>query len=196
MSSYLALEDAFRDIPSLQGVLVTAMPDCLLVDSYSVDNSWSAEEVASYLGDLTRMNQGVLKSLKKWSSSSQITIENDDVRVVLHEYQDDFVIGFIFDVNISMGMIRLLVKQALLELTPRLKPLLETSQEGKGSAAVKLLDYLKKYAPDPHASIMRISLKTGIPMDLLDAPSQLAPEQVARIETAVCDILGIESLDL
>lgn len=50
------------DIPALRGAFVTAMPDCLLFDSWSREQEdWTVEDVASYFGDLVRANREGLR---------------------------------------------------------------------------------------------------------------------------------------
>lgn len=56
--------------------------------------------------------------------------------------------------------------------------------------ATRLLDFFRRYAPDPHAALLRLSLRTGIPVDLLEAPDALEDPQVEALAAAVRDILG------
>lgn len=62
--------------------------------------------------------------------------------------------------------------------------------------AVRLLDFFRRYAPDPHASLLRLSLKTGIPVERLEKPESLDDDQVEKIATAVRDILGQDNVGL
>lgn len=56
--------------------------------------------------------------------------------------------------------------------------------------AVKLLEFFRRFAPDPHASMLRLSLRTGISLEALDQPEQLNEVQVEAIAASVSDILG------
>lgn len=56
--------------------------------------------------------------------------------------------------------------------------------------ATRLLDFFRRYAPDPHAALLRLSLRTGIPVDLLEAPDALDDAQVDAIADSIRDILG------
>ena len=60
------------------------------------------------------------------------------------------------------------------------------------SRGVRLMEFFERYAPDPHASQLRLSLRTGISLDELDRPDMLSEEQVETVAAAVRDILGQE----
>lgn len=62
--------------------------------------------------------------------------------------------------------------------------------------AVRLLDFFRRYAPDPHAALLRLSLRTGIPVDLLEAPDALDDAQVDAIADSIRDILGQETVGI
>lgn len=187
------LEQAVREIPSLRAVVVTAMPDCLLFDSWSrPDLSWTPESVASYFGDLFRANREGLKALGEWSSEMQVTIEAPQHLLVLTELNTDFVCASIFDKGAALGMVRLYNQKLVGRITDSL-PSFEVQERPRG---VRIMDFLNRYAPDPHAVLLRASLRSGIPMDSLQQPASLAQEQVQGLEEAACSILGLDSLNL
>lgn len=62
--------------------------------------------------------------------------------------------------------------------------------------AVRLLEFFRRYAPDPHASMLRLSLRTGISLEALDRPEDLDEVQVDAVANAVSDILGQEQVGL
>ncbi len=62
--------------------------------------------------------------------------------------------------------------------------------------AVRLLEYLQRYAPDPHVSLLRLSLRTGIALERLDRPELLTNEQVEAMAASVRDIIGKEQLGI
>ncbi|MEZ4372160.1 MAG: hypothetical protein R3B07_15105 [Polyangiaceae bacterium] len=187
------LADIVTGIPSLRGVFVTAMPDCLLYDSWCrPEEEWIGEDVASYFGDLVRANREGLKSLGAWSSEMQVTIESGNILLVLRELATDFVVALAFERNAPLGMIRLHVKRladSLLDYLPKVAP--EDRPRG-----VRVTEFLMRYAPDSHAAMRRVALRTGIPIATLEQPADLSTEQVALLETAVRDILGLEALNI
>ncbi len=62
--------------------------------------------------------------------------------------------------------------------------------------ATRLLDFFRRYAPDPHAALLRLSLRTGIPVDLLEAPDALDDAQVDAIADSIRDILGQDTVGI
>lgn len=189
----LNLAQTASEAPSLQGVFITAMPDCLLFDSFTRTNQpWELEEVASYFGDLTRANTRALKSLGNWSSDAQVTVETEESLIVLRELQNDFVVSFVFERGTPIGMLRIQVKRMLTQI----QQALAAYQPEEVPRVVRVLDYLQRYAPDPHTSMTRVALIAGVPLDALQQPQQLTDGQIQQIEFAVQDILGLQELRL
>ena len=60
----------------------------------------------------------------------------------------------------------------------------------------RLLDFFRRYAPDPHASFLRLSLRTGIPLEDLEHPERLSDDQVDKLAASVRDILGQEQMTI
>lgn len=60
--------------------------------------------------------------------------------------------------------------------------------------AARLLEFLRRYAPDPHVTLLRLSLRTGIPLDQLDRPEELNESQVEKLADSVRDMIGQEQL--
>ena len=187
------LKQAVEDVPSIKAVFITAMPDCLLFGSWlRADSSWSEDQVATYFGDLFRANREGLKALGSWSSEMQVTIESPDNLVILHELSSDFVCACVFERAAALGMVRLHT-QRLLERISSSLPTFEAEERPRG---VRVLEFLNRYAPDPHAVLLRVSLRTKLPMDLINSPEQLSPSQVSQVEETACGILGLPSLNI
>lgn len=187
----LELDEVVEGVPALRGLFVTLMPDCLLFDSWvRADGDWAPEDVASYFGDLVRANREGLKSLHSWSADMQVTIESADTLVVLKELRGDFVASFVFDRETPLGMVRLFVKRLL----QRLEVMLPETLVEERPRAVRALEFLQRYAPDPHATLMRVALKSGLSMEVLEKAESLDDDAADRIEDAAKDILGLESL--
>jgi hypothetical protein len=60
----------------------------------------------------------------------------------------------------------------------------------------RIMEFLDRYAPDPHAVVLRVSLRAGISLDDLKAPAALSADQVRRLEETACKILGVNQLGL
>jgi predicted regulator of Ras-like GTPase activity (Roadblock/LC7/MglB family) len=186
-----SLNNIVEGVQSLRGMFITAMPDCLLFDSWiRPREEWEAEDVASYFGDLVRANREGLKALNAWSTEMQVTIESTETLLLLREYDENFIVGFIFDTRAALGMVRLSVKRVL----SRLDSLLPNVAPEERPRAVRVVEFVQRYAPDPHASLMRVSLQTGIELDSLEHPESLEPALIPEVERSVCDILGLEEL--
>ncbi len=191
--SEISLRHAVQEVPSLRGLFVTAMPDCLLIDSWMLDEEqWSGEDVAAYFGDLIRANREGLKALGAWSAEMQVTIESTDLLLVLRELSSDYVVGFVFERTTPLGMVRLHIRRVLAlldELLPKVSP-------EQRPRAVRVSEFLVRYAPDSHTALQRAALRSGLAIESLQSPENLSDEQVERFETSVCDILGLETLSL
>ena len=188
-----SLHHVVEGVPSLRGMFVTAMPDCLLIDSWMKDDErWSGEDVAAYFGDLIRANREGLKALGAWSAEMQVTIESTDQLLVLKEFSTDYVAGFVFERSTPLGMVRLHVKRVL-SLLEEMLPKIQPEQRPR---AVRVSEFLVRYAPDAHAALQRASLRSGLPLASLQNPERLSHDEVERFEVSVCDILGLESLSL
>ena len=187
------ISQAVKDIPSLRAVFVTTMPDCLLFGSWvREDSDWSEDEVATYFGDLFRANRKGLKALGSWSSDMQVTIEAPDNLIIMHELTPDFVCACVFERDSALGMVRLHTKQ-LLERIGASLPDFKTEQRPRG---VRVMEFLNRYAPDPHAVLLRVSLRTRLPLEALEKPENLTEEQVAQVEASACEILGLKELSI
>jgi len=187
------LEETVAEIPQLIGIFVTAMPDSLLFSSWVRDGTaWSAEDVAAYFGDLVRANREGLKALGAWSSEMQVTIESAESLVILRELTSDFVAGCVFERSAPLGMVRLHLRR-LLERISHVLPRVQAEDRPRG---LRIMEFLDRYAPDPHAVALRVSLRAGISLDDLKLPGSLTPDQVQRLEDTACKILGVKQLSL
>jgi len=187
------IEQAVEEIPQLIGIFVTAMPDSLLFSSWVRQGTeWSAEDVAAYFGDLIRSNRQGLKALGSWSSEMQVTIESAESLVVLRELSADFVCGCVFERSAPLGMVRLHLKR-LLERIAHALPKVEAEDRPRGT---RIMEFLDRYAPDPHAVMLRVSLRAGISLDELRTPGALSSDQIRRLEDTACKILGVTQLSL
>lgn len=182
-----------EDVPSLRAAFVTAMPDCLLFASWQAPESeLEIEDVAAYFGDLVRSNRQGLKAMRSWSSEMQITIESAESLVLLREINADFVLGAIFERSAPLGMARLHLRR-MIDRTSAQLPRATVEERPRG---VRIVEFLDRYAPDPHAVLLRVALRTGLSLESLQAAESLSPEQVARLEEATCRLLGLKQLSL
>ncbi|MCA9552909.1 MAG: hypothetical protein KC933_22935 [Myxococcales bacterium] len=185
------LSSVIAGVPSLNAMFITVMPDCLLYDSWVRSGlDWDPEQVASFFGDLIRANREGLKALRSWSSEMQVTIESADLLLVLAEIREDFVVAFAFERSAPLGMVRLHVRRVMQQLQ-ELLPKIEIKERPR---AVRIIEFLQRYAPDPHAVLFRVSLRMGLDVDELKDPTALTPDEVELLETSVKELLNLERL--
>jgi len=186
------ISQAFEDVSVIRGLFITSMPDCLLFDSWMrAGSEWNAEGVASYFGDLARANKEGLKALGSWSAEMQVTIQSADLLIVLREVETDFVIAFVFDRETPLDVVRLQIKRVL-EHVGSFLPTVQAKEQPEG---VRLVEFLQRYSPDPHAALLRVALQTGIDLEILQRPESLTPEQVEAVKESARDILGLQNLE-
>ena len=185
------LSSVIAGVPSLNAMFITVMPDCLLYDSWVRSGlDWDPEQVASFFGDLIRANREGLKALRSWSREMQVTIESADLLLVLAEIREDFVVAFAFERSAPLGMVRLHVRRVMQQLQEFL-PKIEIKERPR---AVRIIEFLQRYAPDPHAVLFRVSLRMGLDVDELKDPTALTPDEVELLETSVKELLNLERL--
>ena len=186
-----SVDEAVRDAPQLVGLFVATMPDCLLYHSWSRSaTEWAADEVAGYFGDLIRANREGLRALSAWSADMQVTIESRDALVVLKELTPSFAMGCVFDRNAPLGLVRLHMKRLVDRVTAAL-PDVAPAERSRGE---KIVEFLERYAPDPHAVLLRVSLRTGLALDRLRDASSLSAPEVESVERVACQLLGLAKL--
>jgi len=111
---------------------------------------------------------------------------------VLRELSSDFVCGCVFERSAPLGMVRLHLKRLLERVTQAL-PKVQPEDRPRGA---RIMEFLDRYAPDPHAVTLRVSLRAGISLDDLKTPATLSVDQVRRLEETACKILGVNQLSL
>jgi hypothetical protein len=188
------LAAAAAELHSLQACLVVAMPDCLLFSSWMrKDMQWAAEDAAGYFGDLIRANRRGLKAIGAWSGEMQVTIEANEALVILRELDESFACCAMFDKETPLGMVRLQLKMLL----GRVGALLPKTGLEERPRGVRLIEFLERYAPDPHAVLLRVSTRTGLPVEMLrDEAHKLTEAQVAEVEQTAKKILGLEQINI
>jgi predicted regulator of Ras-like GTPase activity (Roadblock/LC7/MglB family) len=187
------VQEAVRDAVPLLGLFVVTMPDCLLFHSYAREpQSWGADEVAGYFGDLVRANREGLRALSAWSTDMQVTIESKDTLVILRELTPAFALGCVFERSAPLGLVRLHMKRLVDKVTLALP---ELAPEERPRSA-KIIEFLERYAPEPHAIVMRVALRSGIPVERLREPGSLDATEVESLEQVACQLLGLPKLGI
>jgi hypothetical protein len=146
--------------------------------------------LAGYFGDLTRANREAIKVLGGWSVSLQVTIETSDSLILIREIDEFFAIALLFEANTPLGMVRL-EANSLIEQVRALLPRVGISDVPRG---VRIMRFLERYAPDPHAVKLRLALRSGLTLERLEAPEQLSEREIALVEEEAKSLLGVDRL--
>ena len=187
------LKALVNHIDALRACVVVTVPDCMLYSAYQREQEdWDAELVAAYFGDVMRSHRQNLEQLDTWTDSAQVTIESPNRHIVIRQLSAEFVVAFVFEGGVPLGMVRLHISRAL----GGIESMLDDAKPKEISRGEKLLNYLDRYAPDTHAALLRLSLQTGLPMGLLQQPNDFSDAEYEAVEASVQRILGLERLGL
>jgi hypothetical protein len=182
-----------EEIPSLRAVFFLALPEGRLRDSWRrSDEEWEIDDAVPALGKLLQANREALQALRSRSAYLQITIESADALVALRRLSEENACVCLFRRGTPLGLVRLHLRQ-LVELFGAQPAAPRAADPARGS---RLVELLQRYAPYPHAVLLRVSLRTGIGTDLLRTPEELSDTQVAAVELAAKSILGLEELPI
>lgn len=99
----------------------------------------------------------------------------------------------------SLGDIRTTFDRLVGERPGTADPIREARPTKEGERrprGLRVVEFLQRYAPDPHAVLLRTSLRSGLSMESLNQPQDLTEQQVAHLERTACDLLGLESLNI
>lgn len=187
-----ALHEIAADVPSLRGLFVATLPEGRLFEAWMRPKEpWNAAETTAHVGDIHRACRHALDGLGVRQWDPQVTIESAVLRIVIREVRDEYVVAFAFDRTAAES-----VAPQVRRMLQRIADVLPARVRQEVSRAARLVDFVQRYAPDAHAVLQRVSLKTGIAVARLSAREALAGEELDRLEAAVKDVLGLESLDV
>ena len=183
------LEEASARIQYLEGVVVTTLPDCLAWE-VSQKIEFDSEEIAAYFGDMVRAQRNACQTLSKDVTDIKLSIESEQFTVLATELNENFMAVFIFQSQTPLGMARLSMKRLASVIIENLP----TEEVAVRSHGERILEFVKRYAPDSHSVMMRISLQTKIPLQSLSAPEHLTEAEIEKLETAVKSVLGVTEI--
>ncbi len=235
--------------PALKDLVILSMPDCIFVDGWSAHNA-DTETFAALMGTVVHAVRQTTQATDGRASAEMVTIETPDALIFVVPIGTEFAAGFVFTRRATIGLARLQIRDALLDIEPLLRrapvptkpppavpmpttlgddplasidsipesvpairapsrPPAATSEppterpapanepspqppedHSIRARALRLLQHLQRHAPDPHVSLLRLSLRTGIAMERLDRPETLSEEQVEAMAASVRDIIG------
>lgn len=184
------LAEAVSDIDKIEALLIVQNPTGNVWESWK-QSDFEDQELAAYFADMVRAQRHICQELAPELQEIQLTIESNLLTVLVTELSSRFIGVFIFRNPVPLGLVRLAIKK----LTERILSHLPTEVVEVESEAKRLIEFILRYAPDPHIVMERIALKARIPSERIYGVDNLSREEIARIREAAEEILGI-SIDI
>ena len=123
------IDDLLQSVEGLQALIITVSPDNLLYDYWSRhDELDSADESATFFGDLLRVHFEALETLHIPQGNIQITVEVANRVLVVRNVRSSYVASFLFDDETPYGLLRMQVRQLFDDLLETL-PFYEEEEE-------------------------------------------------------------------
>ncbi len=179
-----------ESIEHLKGVVIVQLPDCVVWKSWQ-SMAFDDTEIAAYFGDMVKAQRQACQSLNKGLQDLRFSIESDQLTLLVSELaKKNYVAVFVFSGQVALGLARYTVKR----LSSIIAEHLPDEELVTLSPGRRVIAFIERYAPDPHAVMMRIALQTKIPFDRFNDPDNLTAEELMQIELAAQMILGVSNI--
>lgn len=173
----MSIEQAARSASALRDVWIVSVPDCLLVGSYSRAGGDRLDEAAVELGSLYQSCQAALHWARSLGHARWVTIESDDVVVVIARSSPEVVTVMSFDRRAPLGIIRMQARQVLEHVSHDTG----TEPDPLRSRVMALLDEIRSRSPEPRAAVAHLARRSGVAADRLTHPESLGDDQLRSI---------------
>lgn len=173
----MKVERAARHSSALRDVWVVSVPDCLLVASWSRTGAERLDEAAVELGSLYQSCQAALHWSRSLGHTRWVTIESDDVVLVLARSSPELVTVMSFDRRAPLGIIRMQARQVLEHVAADT----DSRPDPLKSRVMTLLDEIQSRSPEPRAAVAHLARRAGLSVDQLIHPEGLGPDQLRSI---------------
>ncbi len=188
------IEQHIAGLPGLIAVLIGRVTDGATVAkvTYASDSQeeQALERLGTYAGDLLQANSRLCQTVSPGQEADYLLAGTPALRVVIKAFpKSPYFVLFLTRSITDLKAISDRIKAILIDG----KPLLPPAQDSTMSAAQALLDYAKRYAPDPNFVALRLSLKTGLDRNRLEKGT-LNRQELRILYKAVADLLGREHL--
>lgn len=210
----------------LQRIMIVGLPECLPLKQWSRTEALDEDSAARQLGGAFRAAQAALRMVAPSAGTGSLSIETETALVVIAPLAPNAAAAFVFDRGAPLGLVRVQVAQLsthLASMVPELAiptslptsvplPAAATLFNGQsapatvapdratntedGSRGVRLLELFRRCAQDPYASMVRLSLRTGLSFEELSKPESLNETKVETLGLAIREILGRDDLGL
>jgi len=171
------VERAARAASALRDVWIVTVPDCLLVSAWSRGETDRADEAAVELGSLYQSSQAALHWARSLGHARWVTIESDDVVIVLARASPEIVTIMSFDRRAPLGIIRMQARQVLEHVASDTG----TAPDPLRSRVMALLDEIRSRSPEPRAAVAHLARRSGISAERLHHPENLEADQLRSV---------------
>ncbi|MEN9205153.1 MAG: hypothetical protein Q6K70_05020 [Thermostichales cyanobacterium DRC_bins_46] len=191
------LEQHIAGLPGVLAVVIGRSTDDATIAeiNYSgaeLPNNPEFRSLTAYAGDLLRANTRFCHLFDNHAVTDNLLAGSPEVRLVIKAFSNSpyfamMVVQASTDIKLVIERLRAILKDA--------RPLLPAVTEGAASTARLLLNYARRYAPDPNFVMLRLSLKTGIHRERLEKGA-LNKNEVQVLYRGIADLLGVERLPI
>jgi len=170
------MEQAARGASALRSLWVITVPDCLVVGSWSRANADRADEAAVELGSLYQSCQSALQWSQSLGHARWVTIESDDVILILVRSSTEVVVVMSFDRRAPLGLIRMQARQVIENVALGSEP-----KDPLRSRVSALLAEIRNRAPEPRAAVAHLAREAGLTPERIDDLDHLEEAQLRSL---------------
>ncbi|MFS8852782.1 hypothetical protein NW832_08310 [Synechococcus sp. R5-16] len=190
------IEQHIAGLPGLIAVLIGRATDGTTVAKVTYVSDSQEEQALELLGtyasDLVQANSRLCQLVSSDQEADYLLAGTSALRVVIKAFPKSPYFVLLLTRSITdLRAISERIKAILIDG----KPLLPPVQDSTMSVAQALMDYAKRYAPDPNFVALRLSLKTGLDRNRLEKGA-LSRQELRILYKAVADLLGRERLPI
>lgn len=181
-------------LPGVLAVLIGRTTDDQTVAEVNFDPEAVADihSLGAYASDLVRTNVRFCQLFDAEATADYILAGSGRIRLLVKAFpKSPYFVLMMTLADIELKLVTARMKAIFLDA----KPLLPDTVNPTKSTTQLLLDYARRYAPDPNFVVLRLSLKTGLHPDKL-AKGNLTPNEVRLLHQGVLELLGVERLPI
>ncbi|MEN9207605.1 MAG: hypothetical protein Q6L50_01520 [Gloeomargarita sp. GMQP_bins_120] len=188
------LQQHVAGLPGLLAVLIGRTTDDRTLAEINYDPEAVADihSLGAYASDLVRTNARFCQLFDPQTTADYILAGSGRIRLLVRAFpRSPYFVLMMTRATTELKLVTERLKAILIDA----QPLLPDPTDQVKSRAQLLLDYARRYAPDPNFVLLRLSLKTGLHPDKL-AKGHLTANEVRLLSQGVKELLGVERLPI
>ncbi|MCS7226150.1 MAG: hypothetical protein NZ821_04075 [Gloeomargarita sp. SKYB31] len=188
------LQQHVAGLPGVLAVLIGRTTDDQTIAEINYDPEAVADihSLGAYASDLVRTNVRFCQLFDAQAMADYILAGSGRIRLLVKAFpKSPYFVLMMTKVTTELKLVIERLKAILLDAQPLLPDPTDTTK----STAQLLLDYARRYAPDPNFVLLRLSLKTGLDPEKL-AKGHLSANEVRLLYRGVAELLGVERLPI